>query len=264
MENFYKMCIQFRKYNINPIFIFDGNIPQEKSHEIQRRRELKEKAKIELDKLNDIDLLTEEQKSKKEELKKMIIKPNNDNINDVKNLIELAGYKYLISEGEADTLCCYLVKKKVVYACVSEDMDMFCYGCPRVLRYFNIRHNTMVFYNLSDILKILNMNFVNFKWLCVLSGTDYHESYDKKRNIFYYYKLYCKYITFDNIKMNFYDWLIQTKLLNTIENYRKIYDMFEINHIDLKYLIIRTGYLNMPKIYSLLEKEHFINPLKVY
>ena len=64
--------------------------------------------------------------------------------------------------------------------------------------------------------------------------------------------------------MNFYDWLIQTKLLNTIENYRKIYDMFEINHIDLKYLIIRTGYLNMPKIYSLLEKEHFINPLKVY
>ena len=264
LENFYKMCIQFRKYNISPIFIFDGNIPEEKSHEIQRRRELKEKAKIELDKLNDIDLLTEEQKSKKEELKKMIIKPNNDNINDVKNLIEMAGYKYLISEGEADTLCCYLVKKKVVYACVSEDMDMFCYGCPRVLRYFNIRHNTMVFYNLSDILKSLNMNFVNFKWLCILSGTDYHESYDKKRNIFYYYKLYCKYITFDNIKMNFYDWLIETKLLNTIENYRKIYDMFEINNIDLKYLIIRTGYLNMPKIYSLLEKEHFINPLKVY
>lgn len=264
LENFYKMCIQFRKYNINPIFIFDGNIPQEKSYEIQRRRELKENAKIELEKMNNIEILTEDQKSKKEELKKMIIKPNNDNINDVKKLIELAGYKYLISEGEADALCCYLVKKKVVYACVSEDMDMFCYGCPRVLRYFNIRHNTMVFYNLSDILKDLNMNFINFKWLCVLSGTDYHESYDKKRNIFYYYKLYCKYITFDNIKMNFYDWLVETKLLNTSENYRKIYDMFEINHIDLKYLIIRTGYLNMSKIYSLLEKEHFINPLKIY
>ena len=57
---------------------------------------------------------------------------------------------------------------------------------------------------------------------------------------------------------------IVAKLLNTSENYRKIYDMFEINHIDLKYLIIRTGYLNMSKIYSLLEKEHFINPLKIY
>ena len=64
--------------------------------------------------------------------------------------------------------------------------------------------------------------------------------------------------------MNFYDWLVETKFLNTSENYRKIYDMFEINHIDLKYLIIRTGYLNMSKIYSLLEKEHFINPLKIY
>tara|TARA_A100001011_G_scaffold400419_1_gene514811 strand:- start:42 stop:983 length:942 start_codon:yes stop_codon:yes gene_type:complete len=265
LENFYKMCIQFRKYNIQPIFIFDGNIPEEKKYEIQRRKELKNKAKEELEKLNDIKNLTLEQVRKKDELTKMIIKPNNEDINDVKNLIELCGYKYIVSDGEADTICCYLVKKKTVFACISEDMDMFCYGCPRVLRYFNIRHNTMVLYNLSDILKKINMNFINFKWLCILSGTDYHTSYNKKKNIFYYYKLYCKYVTFDNIKMNFYDWLIETKLLDDVdEDYIKIFNMFQLKNIDLKYIVMRTGYLNMPLIYNLLEKEHFINPLKVY
>ena len=264
LENFYKMCIQFRKYNIKPLFIFDGNIPEEKTHEIKRRKEIKEKAKLELQKLNIIKNLSESDELKKKELEKMIIKPNNEDINNVKKLIELCGYKYIVSEGEADTLCCYLVQKKIVYACISEDMDMFCYGCSRVLRYFNIRHNTMVLYNLSEILKKIDMNYINFKWLCILSGTDYHQSYNKKTNIFYYYKLYCKYINYDNIKMNFYDWLLDKKLLDDDEDYSKIHNMFQINNIDLKYIIVRAGYINLPLIYNLLEKEHFINPLKIY
>jgi len=69
LENFYKMCIQFRKYNIIPIFIFDGNIPQEKQYEIRRRKQIKENAEMELQKLNTIEVLSIEDKKKKKNYK---------------------------------------------------------------------------------------------------------------------------------------------------------------------------------------------------
>ena len=46
---------------------------------------------------------------------------------------------------------------------MSEDMDMFIYGCPRVLKYFSILKNTVVLYELKDILESLDMDFTNFK-----------------------------------------------------------------------------------------------------
>jgi len=159
LENFYRLCLSFRKYNITPIFIFDGKIPQEKLFEIERRKELKETAFKNLQELNEKNTLSNEEEKMKKEYEKMIIKPNNNNIEDVKKLIELCGFQYIVADGEADSLCVELVLKKIVYACISEDMDMFVYGCPRVLRYFNIKHDTCVIYDLKDILIQLNISF---------------------------------------------------------------------------------------------------------
>jgi len=47
------------------------------------------------------------------------------------------GVSYIDADGEADQLCASLVLKNKVYACLSEDMDLFVYGCPRVLRYLS-------------------------------------------------------------------------------------------------------------------------------
>ena len=207
-------------------------------------------------------MLSNEEEEMKKEYEKMIIKPNNINIEDVKKLIELCGFQYIIANGEADSLCVDLVLKKDVYACISEDMDMFVYGCPRVLRYFNIKHDTCVMYNLKEILIQLKIDFDNFKWLCVLSGTDYHKYYNKKMNIFYYYKIFCKY-TQTKSSLSLYDWIkINKEKSIGEEDYIQIYKMFEPHKNNLKYTLIRKGHLDITNIYKLLEKELFLNPLK--
>ena len=263
LESFYTLCLSLHKYNILPIFIFDGKMPLEKVFELERRKEIKETAFQKLQLLNNKKELSIEELKLKTEYEKMIIKPNNDNIEDVKKLIELCGFQYIIADGEADSLCVDLVLKKMVYACISEDMDMFVYGCPRVLRYFNIKHNTCVIYDLKQILEHLKMTFINFKWLCVLSGTDYHKKYNKKMNIFYYYRLYLQYIQ-SELNVSFYEWL-KTKN-NTIadENYDEIYEIFNLSNKQTnKYIVIRKGYFDIKNTYKLLEKDLFLNPLKI-
>ena len=62
----------------------------------------------------------------------------------------------------------------MAYACLSEDMDMVGYGCPRVLRYFSLVNETVIQYNYRLILKDLNkIDKEDFTTLCVLAGTDY-------------------------------------------------------------------------------------------
>ena len=38
IENFYVMCSLFKKYNITPIFVFDGKPPVEKQKELENRK----------------------------------------------------------------------------------------------------------------------------------------------------------------------------------------------------------------------------------
>ena len=75
----------------------------------------------------------------------------------------------------ADQLCASLVLKNKVYACLSEDMDLFVYGCPRVLRYLSLLNLTVImYYNTKDILNILDMSMRDFREICIVSVTDYN------------------------------------------------------------------------------------------
>jgi hypothetical protein len=56
---------------------------------------------------------------------------------------------------------------------VSDDTDMFVYGCPRVLRQLNLLDETMTMYNMTQILNLLGITMTEFRQICVVSGTDY-------------------------------------------------------------------------------------------
>ena len=73
-------------------------------------------------------------------LKRQCVKIKQTHIKDVKELLKCFGLKYIIAEGEADKLCAELVIHNKAYACMSDDMDLFMYGCPRVFRLFNIQN----------------------------------------------------------------------------------------------------------------------------
>ena len=52
-ENIYLMISLFHKYNITPLFVFDGKPPPEKKDELQKRRWLKIDAQEKYNKLSD-------------------------------------------------------------------------------------------------------------------------------------------------------------------------------------------------------------------
>jgi hypothetical protein len=58
---------------------------------------------------------------------------------------------------------------------MSDDTDMFVYGCPTVLRNISLLNHSVMSYNMSEILKILSLTQHEFKMMCVISGTDYSQ-----------------------------------------------------------------------------------------
>jgi len=142
LENIYLMINILRINNIIPLFVFDGKPPKEKEDLLKERKENKKKAEEKYNELKNqlIDGQNEKEKIEEEmiQLKKEFIRLHHTDIKDVKLLIQSLGVSYIEAPGEADKLCAKLVNKNLAYACLSEDMDMFVYGCKRVLRYLSL------------------------------------------------------------------------------------------------------------------------------
>jgi flap endonuclease-1 len=276
LENIYLMLSIFRKYNIIPIFIFDGKAPKEKRALLQKRREDREEAQREFNKLKNQLSTVESEEDKKDLLNQMdilktqIVQINKDKIEKVKNLIRAYGATYYDAPGEADELCALLVLKKKVWACLSEDMDLFVYGCPRVLRYFSLMNHTMVLYFMKGILDELQMTQQEFKDICILSGTDYNinangETDEKTVNLLQTLKHFAKYKSIIiNTNKSFYDWLQEnTEYITDIELLMKIQPMFDVedNRTSLevfKSVLIANGPIRHDEIKCIMREEGFL------
>jgi 5'-3' exonuclease len=274
LENIYQMLSIFRHYNIIPIFIFDGKPPPEKKALLIKRKEDRELAQIEYNKLK-VQLDNKNDEDDKQEiiasmdqLKKQIVQISKDKIEMVKRLIRAYGATYFDAPGEADELCASLVIKKQVWACLSEDMDLFVYGCTRVLRYFSLVSHTAVLYYMKGILEELDMTQKEFKEICVLSGTDYNIHANGNNNkitlqsTIKYFKKYKQSIKSDNDKTDndktdknnelLYDWLIEnTNYISDIDLLTKINRMFDLSCDHYKLDVFKQiKIINGPIIYD--------------
>jgi flap endonuclease-1 len=267
----YTLLSIFRYYNISPIFVFDGKPPPEKKELLQKRRDDKKAAQYQYDDLK-IQLESKKEDNKKQDiispmlkLKTQIVQMNKEKIESVKELIIAYGATYIDAPGEADELCALLVIKKKAWACLSEDMDLFVYGCTRVLRYFSLISHTAVLYNTKGIYDELNMTHNEFKQICVLSGTDYNinangnnENISLNLTIKYFKKFKYSKAT------NFYEWLTNnTSYINDIELLRKINNMFTLEYyckkLDIyKNIKIVNGPINQDEIEYIMKQENFI------
>jgi hypothetical protein len=241
LENMYLMLSIFRYYNVIPIFIFDGKPPPEKKALLLKRKEDREQAQEEYAKLTEQLKKVTDYDDKQEiiasmdQLKKQIVQISRDKIEKIKELIRAYGATYYDAPGEADELCASLVVKKQVWACMSEDMDLFVYGCTRVLRYFSLVGHTAVLYYGKGILNELNMTQKEFKQICILSGTDYNINANKNLNnetvnLDVTLRHYNKYKNNRNGYCDFYEWLQEnnTNYISDIDLLKKINNMFDL------------------------------------
>ena len=197
LENLYLMISLFRHNNIHPIFVFDGKPPVEKATVIETRKKNKQIAEKEYKELEAAiptvkdDAEKQEMKQAMDALKKKFIRIKDSDISLVKRLLNAYGVCYMDAHGEADVLCSVLCLKHKVYACVSEDMYLFVYGCPRVIRYMSLLNQTAIIYDMKKILECLDMTMDDFRGICVFSGTDYNTGGVKSLyNTLDYYKQY--------------------------------------------------------------------------
>ena len=274
LENFYLLLSLLKYYNIIGIFVFDGKPPEEKYKIIEKRNSIKEEArekykelemkinKMKINKINDNEYEKEEKnelQNEMVELKKKFVKLERYHIDSIKKLITAFGESYIDAEGEADQLCAKLVIKKIAYACLSEDMDMFLYGCPRVLRYLSLLNETIVLYNLSEILKELEIPLSEFRQICVLSGTDYNNNVnglDLYKSV-EFYKIYKN--DGKNNNIDFYTWLDNNMkgFVNIIELYI-INNMFLLDNVNLKRYKINKTLINKDNIKEIMKQDGFI------
>jgi 5'-3' exonuclease len=273
LENMYLMLSTMIYYNIVPVFIFDGKPPPEKKELLQKRKEDKQEAEKEYNQLKKQlenktidDVEKQEVVNNMDILKKKFIHIGKNEIDSVKRLIRAYGATYYDAPGEADELCALLVIKNKVWACLSEDMDMFVYGCNRVLRYLSLLNKTVVLYDTKDILNSLGITQKELREICVISGTDYNynenktDDNSKKGSSLYktlaYFKKYHK----KNSEIGFYNWLREnTDYIQDYENLLNIYNLFELNQ-EHKHLTI---FENIKIINGPIMKEDIRNIIKI-
>ena len=266
MEQMYLMINLFRYYNIIPIFIFDGKPPDEKRDLINHRKELRKEAKVNYELLKEqYDIAETEQEknelfNKMENEKKKSIRITQNDIQNVKDLMTALGVTYYDAPGEADELCAYLTHKKIVYGCLSEDMDMFVYGCNRVFRYLSLFNRTCIYYNLSDILKSLNLTLDEFKMLCIISGTDYNVD-TNDFTIYETIKLYRKYKKQDTSLM-FVEWLERNNNIEISGSFNQIKSLFNISELSNKEtinkIVINNNPIQRDIVENIMKKYNFI------
>ena len=279
IENIYLMLSIFRYYNIIPIFIFDGKPPVEKKELLIKRKEDKKEAEEEYNKLQKILSINRNMdESEKQDiisnmdmLKRKFVNISKNDIQNVKSLIRAYGATYYDAPGEADELCAMLTIKEKVWACLSEDMDMFVYGCPRVIRYLSLLNHTAVLYEMKGILQELGVTQKELREICIISGTDYNNLNDncKKSPTLYITLKHFKKFHKEKSNISFYDWLLENT--DYVENYDlliKIYDMFDLNknHYNVqifKDIKIVNGPIIKNQLNDILKTDGFIFPLQM-
>jgi 5'-3' exonuclease len=261
IEHFYLMISVFREYNIIPIFVFDGVAPIEKKELLKERREKKIQAE---EKYNEIKSQMTEIKDADEKadmelelvkLKKEFVRVRDTDIKMVKNLLTHSGITWTDARGEADVLCAELVLSGTAYACLSEDMDMFAYGCDRVLRHLSLSKHTVLIYDLKEILDQIQMTKCEFRQVLVLSGTDYNKNgtTDLRESVKRFREYKREKLDLENT--SFYEWL-KTKDLEALN---KTYKMFELMPTNNDFIMpIENFPKNEDEIKKIMELEGFI------
>ena len=134
---------------IKPVYVFDGEPPELKANELEKRKERRDEAQAALEKAEEDGNFDNIIK-----MKRRLVKVTQDHVKEVKILLKFMGIPFVDAPGEAEATCAELVKDGMVYAVGTEDMDALAFGATVVLRNLaGSGQNPVMEYNLLNILK---------------------------------------------------------------------------------------------------------------
>uniref|UniRef100_A0A6C0CKY8 XPG N-terminal domain-containing protein n=1 Tax=viral metagenome TaxID=1070528 RepID=A0A6C0CKY8_9ZZZZ len=238
-EGIYTFICQCLENGIQPIFIFDGKPPESKMTELMARYNrritaydkyytIKEEFEKNADTMNDYEKQTLQKKMVA--YKKRSTRIGNNHIIKAKALMKAMRVQYYEAFSEADSLCASFVKSGKAWACVSDDMDLFMYGCDRVLREWNIYKKTTVLYDFELLKKDINIQDTDtFQKIMLLTGNDYYHTHISIEKAIQLYNDYNSDNIYKNIK-DFMNWLQEKQYIkeSDLEKIKENLSLFDL------------------------------------
>lgn len=237
LENMYTFVTQLLDAGVTPLFVFDGKPGEEKKDICMARYHRKVQA---CEKFNELqtsfqaqcDSMTEEERdtwtAKMNRCKKRGMRIKARHLEQLKELVEGMGVYHCEAPSEADVVCAYFVQKNIAYACASDDMDLFAYGCPRVLREWNGRKLSWSLYDCERLLQQdIGIAPTHCRDVLVLAGNDYTKK--EHTNVETVIEWYRNYVASETDQM-LYDWLHCQNILTSakrtdLERISSLYDV---------------------------------------
>lgn len=175
--------INLLEKGIHPVYVFDGEPPELKSEEIERRRTVRRKARKEWKKAKEEGRIEDARKAAQASSKL-----TEDMVTDSKELLFALGIPHIQAPSEGEALAAQLVQDDLVWASASQDNDSLLYGCPRMIRNLTIsgrrKSSSSSGYvtiepELIDLdlnLRLLEISREQLIDIAILIGTDYNDS----------------------------------------------------------------------------------------
>mmetsp|Transcript_605 Transcript_605/g.800 ORF Transcript_605/g.800 Transcript_605/m.800 type:complete len:440 (+) Transcript_605:204-1523(+) len=173
IQGLFNRTIRFLTEGIRPAYVFDGKPPNIKSGELEKRREKREKAELELQAAKEEGNVEEEEKQSKR-----LVRAGKKENEDCMKLLELMGVPVIKAPCEAEAQASAMARKGLVYAVATEDMDALTFQAPVLLRkmtFANAKTDLQTM-NYDKALKGLEITHDQFVDLCILLGCDYCDS----------------------------------------------------------------------------------------
>lgn len=171
IQGMFNRTIRFLTEGLKPVYIFDGKPPEFKSHELQKRREKRQKAQAELEKATESGNIEEQDKQSKR-----LVRAGTKENDDCQKLLRLMGVPVVVAPCEAEAQAAALARTGQVYATATEDMDALTFQTPILLRkmtFANQSKSMVQTMNYAKAVEGLDLTHDQFVDLCILLGCDY-------------------------------------------------------------------------------------------
>lgn len=164
------------------IFVFDGPPHPLKAREIERRRELRRRAREEYERL-----LAEGKLDEAFSKAVVAISVDEWTIESAKKLVRLMGFPVVEAPADAEAQAALIVSRGEAWAVSSQDWDSLLYGAPRLVRYVTLtgfewlpskqqaRRLEPELAELEKVLKALGITRRQLVEIAILVGTDYNK-----------------------------------------------------------------------------------------
>lgn len=157
--------LNFLKYGIKPIYVFDGKPPSLKKKILNNRKKIKLNAKVKYENANN--------NNDKIKYFKKIVELKKHHIDECKELLNILKIPFIVAPGEADAQCAILAKTGKVWGVFTEDMDILTFGSPRIMKNISSSNKKVIEIDLDRITNKLGISYDQFIDLCILLGCDY-------------------------------------------------------------------------------------------